>query len=391
MQDFEKTKEQLIDELAGLRSRVALLEARDKESAEGEQSLWGSGEKLSAVFQFIYEAIVVANLEYRVVEVNDVMVNVSGYSKGDIVGQEIFKFFAEEERSRAKQCFQDVLANGGKGSSRFEFTLVNARGLRIPVEIRVSAIRNNSENPSGFIVVMRDVTEQKQVENKLKEQHDELQLILDSVPALIYYKDKEGKLIKMNKATASLASVPKEKLLHKAMSQLMPDTADRYNKDDMEVITSGKSKMNIEEPLELPGMKRWLKTDKLPIKDENGNVIGIIGFSVDITERKMAEEALRHSEGKLRVMFETMTEGVVVTDLSGIIIDANKAALKITGYSKEEVIGRNGLDGIVVEERERAVEDLESVDRTYLGCFQELPLRGSSGISPDSSDRGLAV
>ena len=358
MQDFEKTKEQLIDELAGLRSRVALLEARDKESAEGEQSLWGSGEKLSAVFQFIYEAIVVANLEYRVVEVNDVMVNVSGYSKGDIVGQEIFKFFAEEERSRAKQCFQDVLANGGKGSSRFEFTLVNARGLRIPVEIRVSAIRNNSENPSGFIVVMRDVTEQKQVENKLKEQHDELQLILDSVPALIYYKDKEGKLIKMNKATASLASVPKEKLLHKAMSQLMPDTADRYNKDDMEVITSGKSKMNIEEPLELPGMKRWLKTDKLPIKDENGNVIGIIGFSVDITERKMAEEALRHSEGKLRVMFETMTEGVVVTDLSGIIIDANKAALKITGYSKEEVIGRNGLDGIVVEERERAVEDI---------------------------------
>ncbi len=50
--------------------------------------------------------------------------------------------------------------------------------------------------------------------------------------------------------------------------------------------------MNIEEALELPDMKRWLKTDKLPIKDENGNVTGLIGFSVDITERKLAETEL---------------------------------------------------------------------------------------------------
>ena len=358
MQDFEKTREQLLDELAGLRSRVVQMESREKVGVGSGQDLRGSGEKLSTVLNSIYEAIVIADLKCKVVEVNDVAVNVSGYSKGDIVGQEIFKLFAEEEHPRARRCFQDVLASGGKGLSRFEFTVVNARGLRIPVEVRVSVIRDNSENPSGFVGVIRDVTEQKRVENELKRQHDELQLILDSVPALIYYKDKAGKIINMNKATASLTKVPKEKLLDRTVFQLIPDTADRYHKDDMEVITSGKAKMNIEEPLEFPGMKRWLKTDKLPIKDDNGNVIGLIGFSVDITERKRAEEALRNSEEKLRVMFESMTEGVVVTDSSGIIIDANKAALKITGYSKENVIGRNGLDGIVVEERERAVENI---------------------------------
>jgi len=216
--------------------------------------------------------------------------------------------------------------------------------------------RRGSEKKSSAIFS----AEQKQVEHELKRQHDELQLILDSVPAYIYYKDKDGRIINMNKATASLTKVPKEKLLQRTVFQLMPDSADRYHKDDMEVITSGKPKTNIEEPLELPDMKRWLKTDKLPIKDEDGNVTGLIGFSVDITERKMAEEALRNSEEKLRLMFESMTDAVVLTDLNGIVVDVNEAALKTFGYSKEEAIGLNGLDIIAVEDRERAVRNIAS-------------------------------
>jgi PAS domain S-box-containing protein len=148
------------------------------------------------------------------------------------------------------------------------------------------APRVPSEKPGAILSAERD-----QIGQELKRKNDELQLILDSVPALIYYKDKDGKILKMNKATARLTNVPKEKLLQKTVFQLMPDSADRYHKDDMEVIISGKAKMNIEEPLELPDMKRWLKTDKVPIKDENGNVTGLIGFSVDITERKRAEES----------------------------------------------------------------------------------------------------
>lgn len=231
----------------------------------------------------------------------------------------------------------------------------------------------------------RSAVEHKQVEEELKRKRDELQLILDSVPAFIYYKDKDGRIMNMNKATASLARVPREKLLNKTVAQLMPDSAEKYQRDDMEVIASGKAKMNIEESLKLPDKKMWLKTDKLPIKDEDGNVTGLIGFSIDITERKVMEESLRKSEEKLRVMFESMTDGVVVTDLNTTVVDVNRAALDLFGYRKDEVIGRNGLEILSLDQQDKAMQELSrSLEGTETTGTQEYSLLTRDGRRVDT-------
>jgi len=121
----------------------------------------------------------------------------------------------------------------------------------------------------------------------------EYETILDSVPALIFYKDRENRLVRVNKAFAEAMGLPKERIEGKGCSELWPDQAEQYWNDDLEVMKSGRPKRGIIEPLVTPQGTRWIQTDKIPFRDEAGRTTGIIGFAIDITERRRAEESVR--------------------------------------------------------------------------------------------------
>ena len=125
--------------------------------------------------------------------------------------------------------------------------------------------------------------------------HDELQTIFDSVPASIFYKDRENRFIKVNRVFAETMGMKKAELEGKSIFDIYPrEEADSYWMDDKEVIASGRSKRNIIEPMDLKdGTTLWVKTDKIPYYDSRGNIVGVIGFTVDITERRKMEEELR--------------------------------------------------------------------------------------------------
>ncbi len=152
-----------------------------------------------------------------------------------------------------------------------------------------------------------DITERKRAEEELYRQREELQIIMDSVPAMIFYKDKENRFIQTNEALAEAMGLSKEELNGKSIFDLYPGQAEDYWKDDLEVITTGIPKRNIVEPLETGTGLKWVQTDKIPCRDAHGNIIGIIGFALDITEGKLAQEALKraHDELEQRVVERT--------------------------------------------------------------------------------------
>ena len=131
-----------------------------------------------------------------------------------------------------------------------------------------------------------------QLSDELKSQRAELQTILDSVPALIFYKDKENRLLRVNKAYADAIGKPKEYIEGRSDVEIHPQEAERHWTDDKEVIESGSPKIHIIQPIETTKGTRWVEANKIPYKDEKGNIVGIIGFSIDITERKRAEEEI---------------------------------------------------------------------------------------------------
>ena len=144
----------------------------------------------------------------------------------------------------------------------------------------------------GSVSVVRNITERKQAEGALRQMSNEQEVILDSMPAMIFYKDTGNRFLRVNKVLADTFGLPKEEIIGKAASELSPAEKD-YWEDDQEVMKSGQPMYNIIEPVETPEGTLWFQTDKIPYKDSEGDTIGIIGFSIDITERRKAEEELR--------------------------------------------------------------------------------------------------
>ena len=156
-----------------------------------------------------------------------------------------------------------------------------------------------------------DITERKKAEDALSKKQEELQTIFDSSRGLIFYKDLENHFIRVNKAFAEIMGLPKEQLEGWSLFELYPnEEAEAFWRDDKQVIASGKAKVGIEEKMQSKQGQRWVQTDKIPHRDAEGNIIGVIGFSVDITERKKAEEALTRFNEELEAKVQKRTQEV---------------------------------------------------------------------------------
>jgi PAS domain S-box-containing protein len=129
----------------------------------------------------------------------------------------------------------------------------------------------------------------------------ELQALIDSVPAFIWYKDADNRILRLNRLAAESMGKRVEDVEGLSTYELYPDEATKYHQDDLEVIHSGEPKLGIVERLRTAsGETRWVRTDKIPYRNTAGAVVGLIVFAVDISERVHAEAALRHAHGTLQ-------------------------------------------------------------------------------------------
>jgi PAS domain S-box-containing protein len=155
----------------------------------------------------------------------------------------------------------------------------------------------------GRVWYYRDITTHTLNQDAILHLSKENQIILDNVPAMIWYKDTKNNFIRVNKKGAESFGMQIADIEGKSTYDLFPDYADHYFADDMEVITSKKPKYAIIEPMTMVnGETRWVKTDKIPLFNDQGDVSGIIVFVIDITEQQKNEQALRTSNKKLHLL-----------------------------------------------------------------------------------------
>ncbi len=152
------------------------------------------------------------------------------------------------------------------------------------------------------------IEERSRVGRALRRERNEQETIFHSVPAMIWFKDADSRILRVNRLAAQSIGRTVEEVEGKSTFELYPDEAGKYQLDDLDVIRSGKPKLGIIERYEIPtGENRWVRTDKIPYRDDAGNIVGVIVFAVDITAQKEAQEELQkaHDELELRVKART--------------------------------------------------------------------------------------
>ncbi len=198
----------------------------------------------------------------------------------------------------------------------------------------------------------------------------ELQMILDNVPAMIFYKSRDHRLMRVNAAMLRVLDRTAEELIGKTDRELGSPYAEQYARDEDEIAATGKPKLGFIEPMGTPHGVRWLETDKVPLRDEQGNITGFIGLAVDITERRLTEEALRSSEADFRASFLSMAVGQVQADpFTGRYLRVNPRFCLITGYSEEELLGMSFRELTHPEDR---LHDSEAHQKLVRGEVAEI-------------------
>ncbi len=238
------------------------------------------------------------NIKSDEVKFNKKWANMIGFSLDEI--DQNFEFWEErvhpEDLSRVKRKLEKHL-KGEIDIYRSEHRMKTKTGEWIWIK-DVGKVFERDENgePLRAVGVHEDITKRKKTEEKLKESEkryrelsEELENILDHIPGLVYYKDKENNLIRVNEALAEAHGMTKEEMEGKNLFDLYPEEeAEKYLEDDREVIENREPKLNMVEPWS-PEEKRWLSTSKIPYVVD-GEVRGIIGISIDITEEKKTQE-----------------------------------------------------------------------------------------------------
>jgi PAS domain S-box-containing protein len=289
----------------------------------------------------------------------------------------IFDFILPDDHLKARINFKRLIETGKTAGD--QYLAVRRDGSKFPCMIFSNLIIKEGK-PVGARGLLIDISEQKRIENELRKSEERYRLLIESLPVAVALYS-EGKIIFVNPAAVSLVRAKnKEELIgQNVLNFVHPDYRETALKRMESMLTSGISQSLIEEKfIRLDGSVLDVETSAAPIYYQGKLAIQVAVN--DITWRKIAENALKDSEEKYRTLVEMANDAIIIAEVdTGIIIDANLKAEKLTGKTKSELIGLHQSQLHPPEEVERYSDHFKRDSNDSKYYLEDIYIHHSSG------------
>lgn len=299
---------------------------------------------------------------------------IMGYSAEDLPKTNFRQIIASENLSEWDDSLQSIVP--GKEMQSIKTVFIKKDGQKIFVEGNLAGQFHN-----GCLVavygIFHETDSGTKTENVLMQEGFLLRTLIDNIPEAIYAKDKEMRKILVNKTDLANIGKSESEVLGKTDLEVYPpEIANKFMEDDRAVLINGRPVVNREELLiNEAGQKMWLLTSKLPLYDNQNQIIGLVGIGTNITELKIAKEQmlnmhfqLQELNTKLSLAYEDVRnqkdnlsatlhreEMALLLNSKGVILGTTEETLRVTGFTRLEMIGKSLIDLLEPESRPELV------------------------------------
>lgn len=301
-----------------------------------------SGDIFKQIFENAGEGIVLLDILGNVMDVNPKMLQLSGLGREEIVGKNLAQILP-----RLKVDLPPLLAEfknfvSGKPYRISEWTITNKQGRTFTLLAHGTLLKDKEGKLSGVLSMLTDITEQKEADRSLREREQRYKILFEYAPDAYYLSDLKGTFVDGNKAAEKITGYDRKELLGKSFLKLKLLPADQIPK-----AAALLAKNSLGHPtgpdeftlLRKDGQKFEVEISTYPIRIEGRSLV--LGIARDITARKQATKALRESESRYRSLIEDSPDAIITLNTMGTVTSCNPAYTKMTGYSREEMVGKH--------------------------------------------------
>jgi PAS domain S-box-containing protein len=340
-------------------------------------------EFLDNIFKTASDGIIVTDPTGCIIMLNDAVETITGYRREELIGTHAKALRAEgsEYEEKNMQFFERLFRDGS--ASGLDVPWTRKDGKMIIVERSVALLKDKQGNITGAVATIRDITERSKAQKELQEAKEHLDNLIENSLDCIMVSDKTGYITKVNRYFLDLFGFSKEEMIGRHVMECTPMVDEgTYECTTGEVLSLGTAytqdaQQRIADLIEKGTVTNWetfyfckdrkvvpVEQNIVCLYDKEGERSGAVAVIRDITQRRKAEKDLRETKEFLERVIESTRDGILIVDEKGHILSANTAMEKMSGFAKEEILGKHA-SSLIVDDKETRQMILEKTAELF--------------------------